>query len=402
MKRILFVDDEPNVLDGLRRMLFSMRNEWAVEFANSGAQALDRLSGNHFDVVVTDMRMPGMDGATLLARVRERAPDTLRFVLTGQSDSETVYRSVGDAHQFLTKPCKPEVLKDSIERVLNLKELLTSAKLRAMVAQIGALPPRPQVYSELCEELQSSDGAISNVGSIIERDVALTAKILQLANSAFFGLRQHVSTATQAASFLGFDTIKALVLATGLFDHLEKQALPEGFPLEWLWRHCMTVGAAARAIAQSEGLPVAAQCDAYTAGLLHDAGMLVLAMSRKKEYLSVSEHAQKKRILLTEAESQLLDCTHAEIGAYLLGIWGLPTPIVEAVAYHHHPGTCAGSEFSPLTAVHLADVLTTTQGSDCNYPAPIPDSAYLERLGCTDRLPALSGLCQSIRCDKEN
>ncbi|HOT51753.1 MAG TPA: response regulator, partial [Candidatus Hydrogenedentes bacterium] len=126
MKSILFVDDEPNVLDGLRRMLFPMQREWEMAFARSGAQALEQLEARHFDVVVTDMRMPGMDGSRLLAEVKKRHPDTLRFVLSGQSDSETLYRSVGEAHQFLSKPCKPALLKECVDRAFALRELLSS------------------------------------------------------------------------------------------------------------------------------------------------------------------------------------------------------------------------------------------------------------------------------------
>ena len=255
MKSILFVDDEPNVLEGLQRMLFSLQREWTMAFASSGAEALELLEHRHFDVVISDMRMPGMDGCQLLAEIKIRRPDTLRFVLSGQSETEVVYRSVGEAHQFLSKPCKPKVLKECVDRAFALRELLTSDSLKAVVSQIRDLPPVPQLYAKLCETLKSPECSIADVGRVIETDPAMTAKILQVTNSAFFGLRRVVGTAVQAASLLGLNTIKGLVLATGLFAPMQGTRLPRGFSIDALWKHSIIVGVRAQAICQSEGAP---------------------------------------------------------------------------------------------------------------------------------------------------
>ena len=397
MRSILFVDDEPNILEGLQRMLFPLQREWTMAFASSGPKALELLEQSRFDVVVSDMRMPGMDGAQLLAEVKKRCPNTLRFVLSGQSESALVYRSVGEAHQFLSKPCKPRLLKECVDKAFALRDLLASNSLKAAVAQIGDLPPVPQVYAKLCEVLKSPECSIADVGRVVQTDLAMTAKILQVTNSAFFGLRRQVTTAAQAASLLGLNTIKALVLTTGLFAPIEGSKLPRGFSIDVLWRHSMIVGAYAQAICQVEDIPKEMAGDAYTAGLLHDTGALVFASACTKDYARVCDYAVMNAIPLSDAEKEVLGCTHGEVGAYLLGIWGLPHPIVESVAYHHRPADSIGSVFSPLTAVHVADVLAFTRRQEpSEYPVPPMDMAYLEKLGLKGRTAAWEEVCTGI------
>lgn len=397
MKSILFVDDEPNVLEGLQRMLFPLQREWTMAFASSGPKALELLQQQCFDVVVSDMRMPGMDGAQLLAEVKKLSPETLRFVLSGQSESEVIYRSVGEAHQFLSKPCKPKLLKECVDKAFALRDLLASDSLKALVAQIRALPPVPQTYSNLCQALKSPECAIADAGRIIETDPAMTAKILQVTNSAFFGLRRQVTTASQAASLLGLNTIKALVLITGIFTPIEGSKLPRGFSIDLLWRHSMIVGAYAQAICQTENISKEITGDAYTAGLLHDTGHLVFAAACPEDYTHVCDFAEINAIPLSDAEKEVLGCTHGEVGAYLLGIWGLPNPIVECVAYHHRPGDSVGGEFSPLTAVHIADTFAFAHMKEpYGYPVPPVDMAYLAKLGIEGRMAAWKDACANI------
>ena len=399
MKTILFVDDEPNVLKGLQRMLFPLRREYQMAFVSSGQQALDTLAKGHFDVVVSDMRMPGMDGAQLLAEVKKRHPDTLRFVLTGQSDDETVFRSVRDAHQFLSKPCKPKLLKECVDRAVALRDLLASDALKGVIAQIGSLPPMPQTYEALCKELESPEGSIANVGLILEEDVAMTAKVLQLVNSAFFSLRQRATTAAQAASLLGFETIKALVLTTSLFSSAEEKGLPNGYSVDRLWQHSMNVGRTARAIgAKEEGSrEFCSAC--YTAGLLHDSGQLVLASSCPQDFLHALDFAEVNEASLPEAEKEVFGCSHAEVGAYLLGIWGLPSEIVEAVAYHHRPGALPGRELSPLAVVHVADSLVRVREKGLALYPPL-DGEYLAAIGFAERLPEWEAACADLDEEK--
>ncbi|MBX7258157.1 MAG: HDOD domain-containing protein [Candidatus Hydrogenedentes bacterium] len=397
MKHILFVDDEPNILEGLQRMLFPFQHEWRIGFASGGQEALDIMQREHFDVIVTDMRMPGMDGAKLLEIVKKRQPDAIRFVLTGQSDTATLYRTVGEAHQFLTKPCKPTLLKECVDRAFAIRDLLQSDSLRAVVSQIESLPPMPQTYAKLCEKLRSPDVSAKDVGLLMESDLAMTAKVLHLVNSAFFGFRQRVSSASQAVALLGFETIKALVLMTGLFSNVQERKLPSGFSFDRLWQHSLKVGSYAQMIALAESASKDSVNDAYTAGLLHDCGELVLAAACQEDFTHAYDYAMVNGVRQSEAEKELLGCTHAEIGAYLLGIWGLPHPIVEAVAYHHRPTEFIGAGFSPVTAVHVADALAWSNSvGNAEYPLPEVDHAYLAGLGMDGRYEAWRAACEAL------
>lgn len=239
-RRILFVDDEPNILDGLRRMLRSMRNEFDLHFSRSGKEALEIMEKNEFDVVVSDMRMPGMDGAELMAEIMYRYPHSIRIMLTGQADEESILQTVGVVHQFLAKPCDPESLKNILVRASALHRLMVDGKLKDIISSIDALPSLPTVYAKLQEKLRQPEASLDDVGEIISQDIAMTAKILQLVNSSFFGLYQKVESPSRAVKLLGLDTIKALVLGSQIFSEIK---ISGGlFSAESLWRHSMTVG----------------------------------------------------------------------------------------------------------------------------------------------------------------
>ena len=231
-KRILFVDDEPKILEGLQRTLRSMRQEWEMQFAGSGQEALECLSKEPFDVVVSDMRMPGMDGAQLLKEVMRLYPQIARIILSGHSDQEIVLKSVRIAHQYLAKPCEAETLKSVVTRTCALRELLADDAVRRMVSNMDSIPSLPSLYAEIMEEIQSPNASIQRVGKIISKDMGMTTKILQLVNSAFFGLRRHVSSPSQAVSLLGLDTIRALVLSVHIFTHFDSQKASGSLPGE--------------------------------------------------------------------------------------------------------------------------------------------------------------------------
>ncbi len=397
MKRILFVDDEPNVLEALERMLFSMRREWRIAFADGGQKALDLMEREPFDILVTDLRMPGVDGAELLTKTRERYPDTIRFVLSGQSDQETIFRSVGPAHQFMSKPCNPKVLKANVDRAFALRDILSNKELKRIVSQAGTLPALPKTYRRLMTELESKAASVGTVGAIIESDIGMTAKILQMANSAFFGLSQQVTGATQAVSLLGLDAVKAMILVEGVLSQASGKPLPKEFSLDTLFKHSMVVGAYSKAIATEEKLEKGLVGDAFTAGLLHDSGMLLLIVNFLEDYKHVLDYAFINEIPLVEAEREHLGSTHAEVGAYLLGIWGLSDPIVEAVAFHHSPQQSPGNSFSPLTAVHVANVLEREMhGTEGGWGLPRMDAVYLERLCLNGRVDDWRDLCHSV------
>lgn len=355
MKEVLFVDDESALLQGLRRMLRSMRKEWNMRFVCSGQEALELIQKQHFDVVVSDMRMPGMDGAELLGRIRERDPGIARIVLSGQTDKEAVMRSTATAHQFLSKPCTEDQLKGAIRRACQIRELMKNEDIQKLVSGLPSLPSMPAVYEELCKELGNEDLSLQRIGDIVSRDLALTAKILQLANSSFFNFPHDIESVNQAVSLLGTEIVNGLVLSSAVFSQFEGDI--DGFQLERLWRHSRDCAAVSTAIAgfESDKKPIADQ--SFQAGMLHDIGRLVLAAGLPSAYEETIDIADSENVPIHVAEVRLIGCDHSQIGAYLMGLWGLPDPIVEAIAYHHNPQEAVADEFSPLTVVHAGNCL---------------------------------------------
>ncbi len=387
MRSILFVDDEPNVLHGLKRMLRTMRNEWSVMFAGSGREALDILGKEHFDVIVTDIQMPGMDGVQLLAEVKRHHPQIVRIVLSAQLNGELIRKSTRVSHQFLSKPCDTETLKSTIARACALHSMLENDSLKRVVSQIDSLPSMPTLYAKIMRELESDKASIQKVGKIISKDVGMTAKILHLVNSAYFGLGRHISSPAQAATLLGMDTIKSLVLSMQIFSQFDQNKIP-GLFLEQLWKHSMATGIFAKTIAKEENQDRVIVDYSFLAGLLHDSGKLVLAVNFSEQYIEILGRVQKETTSLLEGEREMIGVTHSEVGAYLMGLWGLPAPIVEALAFHHCPSECMENQFIPLTAVHVANALEHEDG-DANMEENgfQVDSDYLSKLNLTDRIP---------------
>ncbi|GAB4362389.1 MAG: response regulator [Deltaproteobacteria bacterium] len=392
--RILFVDDEPSVLSGLRRILRPMRGEWEMSFAESGAEALDRMAAAPYDVVVSDMRMPGMDGLALLREVRKRHPQTISIILSGQAELDTVLHSVEVVHQYIAKPVEPETLKETLGRARAMHALVSNERLRSLLAQMKSIPSLPEIYHEIMQEIQSPEASLRRIGGIIARDIGMSAKILQLANSAFFGAMHRIADPVQAASFLGLEVLKALVISVQIFSRFEGWK-GEAFSLEALWEHSFVVGADARAIAREAGAERKEADVAFMGGVLHDVGKLILAVNLPGEYREVVVSSCGEGIALCRGERERFGATHAEVGAYLLGIWGIPRDVVEAVAFHHEPGRPGIERFAPMVAVHVANAFSRAASPDglvgCDSPI---DRDFLERAGLAGLLPRWEAACR--------
>ncbi len=383
-KRILFVDDEPMVLTGLKRSLRLMRSEWEMVFAAGGEEALAAINQQAFDIVVTDMRMPGMDGAQLLEEVQKRSPKTLRMVLSGQSDRETILRSVNPAHQFISKPCEGEELKSRLIRAFALKDLLQNPDLRELVSKLDYLPSLPHVFLQLNAELNRPEPSMQKVDELIGADMAMTAKILKLVNSAFFCLPCEISRASHAVKLLGLDTLRTLVLTAHVFSQFQSPLLTVD-DVQKISDHALAVSNSARKIALFENADQRIQDESFTAGLLHDAGKLVLAAILGERYGKVLEHSQTPDVGLYAAERELLGCSHAQVAAYLFGLWGLPGAIIEAVAWHHNPAGSLSAKFSALAAVHVASAYHDDKNSLRLRDRTAIDAAFLAGIGCADQ-----------------
>lgn len=359
MKTLLFVDDEPRVLQALQRQLHSLRSEWNMHFVDSGAKALELMAREPVDVIVSDMMMPSMDGALLLSEVTKRFPHTVRLVLSGHADREAVLRLIGPAHQYLTKPCSAEELQTAIARALALRELLANQQLKELASRMRSIPTLPELHQKLCVELAKDQPAMERVGEIISQDVGMTTKILQLINSAFFGLPEPAATPLDAAFYLGLTTIRSLVLSLHVFSQFDSR-IP-GFSADALVQRCRQTAIIAKKIASMQRCEGKMGDQCFLAGLLHDVGQLILASEIPERYGAVLAAARQSNRTVWDVEHEQLGATHAEVGAYLLGLWGLPNPVVEAVALHHRPTDCAGRGLSPAIIVHVADALVREQ-----------------------------------------
>lgn len=392
-KRVMFVDDDQGVLEDLKRTLDSMPPEWQMTFCTSGQDALKQLATGEFDIVVTDMRMPGMSGSELLEEVLERYPGIVRIVLSGNLEQDLALRSATAAHQYLVKPCDAATLRATLDAALRIRTLLVSPKLRRLVSRMTSLPSLPSVYARLVESLENAETSSRELGEIIAQDVGMTAKILQLANSAFFGLYRYIANPCEAAVYLGVDTIRSLALSTSVFSAFQNKGVPELF-IAQLQRHSMITGMVAHAIARAQGLPKKACDSSLVGGFLHDVGKLVLVANYANEYYGVLATARREKVPCHEVESRVFAANHAEIGAYLLWLWGLPDSVCNAVAFHHRPGHCSSTVFTAAGAVHVADALQHEMDGqpDSVFRADI-DMNYLATLRLTERLPDWRNLC---------
>jgi HD-like signal output (HDOD) protein len=353
VKRILFVDDDIKILDGIRRMLHGDRNRWDMQFADGGEAALQACEAGSFDVVISDMRMPGMDGATLLGHIRDRFPNSARIVLSGYAEMALATRAVSVAHRFLAKPCNASDLRSTIERMCTLQDLVGSPEIRKIVGTVGELPSLSSTFTRLTHAVKDPNASIAFVAEIIEGDVAMSAKVLQLVNSAFFGLSQHVTSLSNAVSFLGMETIKNLALTSEAFRVFVPDRRVPQTVCDSIQRHALSTAAIAAVLPLDRKM----RDTAVVAALLHDIGGLFLASKMPEMYCSVLSRASERGCRPFEAEEELLGTSHAEIGAYLLGLWGIPNLAVEAIAHHHHPTRISHSDLDCTAAVYLADLL---------------------------------------------
>jgi len=271
MKRILFVDYESLVLDALRALLRPRRDRWEMVFAPSAEEALARMEHERFDVVVSDMRMPGMDGAELLRRVQRDHANTVRVVLSGFAELELALRTVPVAHQFLVKPCEPDVLENVIDRACTLQSIVHAPAVERLVAGLGGLPGPPQTHLRLTAALAAGRGTDDEAADVLDEDPFVRANVLHLANSSLLGLGRDVTSVQEAVVELGPNMLKHLALAADVFGVPAPGAA--ALSLHRMQRHALYVGTLARTLAGGDRRLAE---DAFIAGVLHDAGKLLL------------------------------------------------------------------------------------------------------------------------------
>ncbi|MDH3283265.1 MAG: HDOD domain-containing protein, partial [Acidobacteriota bacterium] len=273
--------------------------------------------------------------------------------------------------------------------------LLADDRLERMASRLGSLPAMPSIYEKLIAALRSPDASLKEIGDIIATDAAMTSHILRLVNSAHLGLMREISNVGMAVNYLGVMTVSSLALGLHVFDACDAETLAR-LKLAQLWNKSFTTGAFARVIAQHQGLPTNETDDAFTAGLLHGCGRLVLASNLEEDYLEVIDLAAAEKVQVSRVESRELGFSHCEAGALMLARWGLSSAIIEAVAYHLEPAETPHGAFIPLTAVHVASALATQPPHRwVETPAGI-DLEYLGRLGLEESLAEWIDACREV------
>jgi HD-like signal output (HDOD) protein/CheY-like chemotaxis protein len=330
MREILFVDDEQLLLDGLRRMLRSKRTEWNMSFINGGESALEFLRETSVDVVVSDMRMPGMDGGQFLAAVRLHYPQTARMILSGHADRASIISAVGPTQQFLAKPCDADTLIGAVDRVLALRDVVTDEKLRKTIGEVDTLPKPPQVYEEMIAAATDPECQIEQVVAVIKRDVATTAEVLHLVNSSFFGLAASVDSVDRAVALLGLETIQALAIAGAVFRSAGNS--PPGVSYQDISQRGLEVASISRRFAVAAGWGRQAISDAFFAGLLCEIGLPVLATSDPAAWEIVRKSEAKDPWSVDQVQREAFGVSATMATAYLLGLWGFPQAVVQSLA----------------------------------------------------------------------
>jgi len=354
---ILFVDDEPNILQGMRRGLHSRRKDWKMSFALGSHKALEVLNDQSIDIIVTDMRMPEMDGAELLAKTCQLSPDTARVVLSGYSKDEMTLRAVGPAHQYLAKPCDFDILTSTLERLINLRKEINNKQIRSLITGMQILPSLPQVYEKLINELENPASTNTSIAAIIAQDLGLKSQILKVCNSAFFGLPQHVNNLETAVSLLGLNTLRSMVLLNGIFKKTEMSQTSQSI-MKKLCSNSLQIASIAQLIGKKSNLDTRT-CDFIScAGTLSHIGSLIIATIWPDDFLKAIEMAEVNNSAIDQYEREIIGVDHAAIGAYFLGLWGFPLEVCEAVAFHHRPALTQFKKQPILACLHISQHLT--------------------------------------------
>ncbi|MGD0958997.1 MAG: response regulator [Methylomonas sp.] len=388
IKNILFVDDNENVTTGIRRQLRPYRGEWRVFFADSAAAALELMSGQEIDLIVSDMLMPNMRGGELLKEVRRLYPATVRMILSGYSDEETLKTGLEVSHQYLCKPVSSEMLREVITQVFKIQACINNPKIIAGIGDINQLPSLPKIYHELTAAISDDKTTMQDISAIFARDMVLSAKLLQLVNSPYFGLHRKISDINEAVNLIGVKKLSNLVLSVHIKNsfavdnpHLERY-------MEFLWLDSARVSDLALQIALAEEQQDDRPHQAYLGGLLHNMGLLIFLARGGEKLKMLMEQVKNTRIPVHTLETEIFGFNRCQAAAYVLSLWKIPPRVIEAILLHKTPNETEYDGVNALTAVHAASSLlkpSVMQNYDRLFEIDL-DEAYLQRINKLDQL----------------
>ncbi len=384
--RILFVDDDPMILEMYRLLFECDETTWEMHFATELEASLRIMETAPCDVLVAKWRLPGGSGPELFRDAANRHPQAARVVVSKASDQEEVAQALAGRHQFIVKPIDLNVLRSTIWRLCSMQDAALDARIERLLSADYCVPSLPSLYFRILRAMDAPEASLADVGEIIAEDPAMMAKILQLVNSAFFGLARRISNPVDAVQILGLQKVRSLVLSVHVFSCFD-QARMKSFPLSRLWSHSLATSQVAQKICRAERVDKATTEEAVLACMLHDVGKVILASGDPDRYQSAVGLAHKRRAPLFEIEREVFGASHADVGAFLLSQWGLPLAVIEAISLHHEPQRSGLSSFTPLTVTHVATCLENEVSDPVIDTAPtVLDLEYLDRVGLGDRL----------------
>lgn len=393
-RKILFVGAEP----ARRSDLLAINPEWDIHLAADGAAAepfLDRA----LDALVVDEMLPDTDGFQFLENAQLRAPEAHRLIVTELGDARSAVKSMRAGHQCVPKPWDAMLIGEAIERAFALSLWLGKPALRTLIERMKVVPSPPDLYFAVVRALNAPERDLDDVSRKAAQDPAMTARLLQVANSAALGLRHEVASVGEAINFLGLQTTRSLILLAHTFSYCDRSKA-SGFSIERLWQHSLLTGALAQRIAREEGAGPKIREQAFLAGVLHDIGELLFAVNMPAEYQRAIKLARESwdggaRMPFWQIEAEFIGVSHADLGAELMARWNLPLPVVEAIALHHRPAPMISKGFSPLAAVHAADVLANElEPSTDSLDRTELDREFLGHLGLSHRYADWRDACQ--------
>lgn len=397
-KIILFVDDNENIINGIQRQLRPYREQWQLFFATSGAQALQLMAQHPIDLIVSDMMMPEMRGDELLKKVSERYPSTVRMILSGYADEETLKSGMEVAHQYLSKPCSSDILREAISQIFKIQACVCNPRIIAEIGNANQLPSLPKIYQEVNAAIADDNVSISDIADIFAHDMVLSAKLLHLVNSPYFGMNRIISNLTDAINLIGIKKLNNLVLSVHV-----KTAFPVTTPameryMEYLWLDACRVSELARQVALSENQQEDRPDQAYLGGLLHNMGLLIFMSRGGNKLRKLMEEVKNTDTPVAELETAIFGFNRSEAAAYVLSLWKIPPRIIEAILLQNIPNNTDYDGVSALTAVHAAScLLKPSVMSECNRLFEMNvDSAYLQRINKLERLPDWQKLADKV------
>ncbi len=253
-------------------------------------------------------------------------------------------------------------------------------RLKKITQSIIGLPTLPAVITQMIGLIDNPKTSGRQVAQLIATDQALTAKILKLANSAFYGFPREIATVQHAVVILGFETVKSLGLSVSVLQRFAGPSDNAQFDRQLFWEHSIACGVSARLLAAK--LRYRLPGEAFAAGILHDIGKLILSQYFPAEFAQILEVMRAEDLYIGKAEEKILGLTHAEVGGWLAEKWNLPGQLVEAIAFHHAPGKLQRNPELPAL-IHLADFLCRREGIGDGGGTRLPslDPAALEAFG---------------------